>query len=84
MSTRPVYLEMGDVQTFFYLFIEGLTALAIVLVLTGVAVRQLVLMWRSGEHRLTFFIAAAAVFSFFAFTIIATFGVAWGAFYYRG
>jgi ABC-type arginine transport system permease subunit len=75
---------MGDIQTFFYLFIEGLTALVIVLVLTGVGVRQLVLMWRSGEQRFTFFIAAAAVFAFFAFTVIATFGVTWGAFYYRG
>jgi hypothetical protein len=76
--------EMGDLQTFFWIVIEGVTALIVVAVLTILAVRELVRMWRSGESRLLFFITAGSVFTFFAFAAIATFGVTYGVFHYHG
>jgi hypothetical protein len=75
---------MGNLQTFFFIFVEGLTGLAIVLILAILAARQLWRMWRTGEHRLVFYIALSSVLVFIAFTAITTYGVTWGAFHYSG
>ena len=75
---------MGNLQTFFFIFVEGLTGLAIVLILAILAGRQLWRMWRSGENRLVFYIALSSVLAFIAFTAITTYGVTWGAFHYSG
>jgi hypothetical protein len=75
---------MGDLQTFFWIFAEGIAALSLVLVLVLLACRELVRMWRSGEDRLVFFIASGAVFVFLAFTVLTTYGVTYGALYYHG
>lgn len=75
---------MGNFQTFFYIFVEGLIGLAIVLILAVLACRQLWQMWRTGENRLVFYIALSSVLVFIAFTAITTYGVTWGAFHYSG
>jgi hypothetical protein len=74
---------MGDLQTFFWIFVEGIAGLSLVLVLVLLACRELVRMWRSGEDRLVFCIASGAVFVFLAFTVLTTYGVTYGALHYH-
>lgn len=76
--------EMGDLQTYSWVIVEGVVVLALVLILALVASVHLARMWRSGEQRLVFLITAAGIFAGVSFTVIATFGVTYGAFHYSG